>query len=187
MKSNGDHRTIPTATLVLGGARSGKSTFACKLVESASQPILIATGQPIDQEMTERIRVHRLERPEHWITHETPIEITKTLAAIESSNVEVVVDCLTLWVSNLMHADKDLGTEFLRLVDAVNRRRNPVVLVSNDVGAGIIPANAMARVYRDQMGRLHQMLATRVDYVYLMVAGIPMTVKAPGICHPGVP
>ena len=170
---------IAVTTLVLGGVRSGKSAFAEKLADSAGQPIYIATAQPDDAEMAERIRRHREQRCPHWQTWEVPLAIVEAISCISSPHTMAVVDCLTLWVSNLMHAGRDVEAESRALVEALAISPCSVILVSNEVGSGIVPANALARSFRDHMGRLHQLLAARADYVYLVVAGIPMTVKEP--------
>ena len=167
-------------TLILGGARSGKSTFAEKLADAAAQPIYIATAQPDDAEMADRIRCHRERRSPHWQTWEVPLSIAETIARIDSPDTVAVVDCLTLWVSNLIQAGRDVASESQSLVKALASSPCSVILVSNEVGSGIVPVNAMARAFRDHMGRLHQQLAAQADNVYLLVAGIPLTVKSPG-------
>ena len=174
------HNSGITATiLVLGGVRSGKSTFAQKLADPAAHPIYIATAQPDDAEMAARIRRHKEQRARHWQTWEVPLSIAEAIARINSPHTVAVVDCLTLWVSNLMHTERDVEAESHTLVEALAARSCSVILVSNEVGSGIVPDNALAREFRDHMGHLHQLLAAQAAYVYLMVAGIPLTVKEP--------
>lgn len=164
-------------TLVLGGARSGKSGFAQRQAESqAGRLVMIATGQAFDEEMRQRIALHRAERGAAWHTVEAPVDLRGALAGLQPGDV-AVVDCLTLWLSNLMRGERDLDAEGGTLVAAVRALQNPVWLVSNEVGFGIVPENAMARRFRDAAGRLHQQLAAVVDHVVLVVAGLPMTLK----------
>jgi adenosylcobinamide kinase / adenosylcobinamide-phosphate guanylyltransferase len=166
-------------TLVLGGARSGKSGFAQAQAETAGgagRLVMIATGQAFDEEMRERIALHRRERGEAWRTVEAPVDLAAALAGLRDGDV-AVVDCLTLWLSNLMLAELDLEAEASALIAAVGALRNPVWLVSNEVGLGIVPENAMARRFRDAAGRLHRRLAEVADHVVLVVAGLPMVLK----------
>jgi adenosylcobinamide kinase/adenosylcobinamide-phosphate guanylyltransferase len=168
---------MPQLTLVLGGARSGKSRYAENLI-AASQPpwVFVATAEAGDAEMAERIALHRRRRGRDWQTIEAPHDLTAALANI-AADAPVLVDCLTLWLSNRMLADSDLEVEIARLEAVLDGRRGPVVLVSNEVGFGIVPENALARRFRDLQGRLNQRLAARADRVILMVAGLPMVVK----------
>jgi adenosylcobinamide kinase / adenosylcobinamide-phosphate guanylyltransferase len=166
-------------TLVLGGARSGKSAYAESLITAHAPPwIYVATAQALDREMTERIAQHRAQRAGRWRTIEAPHDLA---AAFETTPVSapMLVDCLTLWVSNRMLADADIGAETVRLEGALARRAGPVVLVSNEVGFGIVPGNALARRFRDLQGGLNQRLAARADRVVLVVAGLPLIVKGP--------
>ncbi len=168
-----------TLTLVLGGARSGKSGFAQAQAETAGQDgrlVMIATGQAFDDEMRQRIARHQRERGAAWRTVEAPIDLRGALAALGQEDV-AVVDCLTLWLTNLMLAEMDLEAEVSALLAAVQQLRNPVWLVSNEVGLGIVPENALARRFRDEAGRLHQRLAAAAAHVVLLVAGLPMTLK----------
>ena len=164
---------FPT-TLVLGGARSGKSRYAEGLVQAMPGPwVYVATGQAFDDEMRARIALHRAGRSDGWRTVEAPLSLDGALAGA----APVLVDCLTLWVSNLLHAEADVGAEGERLVEILKDRRGPTVLVSNEVGMGIVPENALARAFRDAAGRLHQRLASVADRVVLVVAGLPLIVK----------
>jgi adenosylcobinamide kinase/adenosylcobinamide-phosphate guanylyltransferase len=166
-------------TLVLGGARSGKSSFAQAQAEAAGQSgllVMIATGQALDEEMRQRIALHRAERGEAWETVEAPVDLLAALGALRPGDV-AVVDCLTLWLANLMLTDMDLEAAGGALVAAVRAVQNPLWLVSNEVGLGIVPENAMARRFRDAAGRLHRQLAAVADHVVLVVAGLPVIVK----------
>jgi adenosylcobinamide kinase / adenosylcobinamide-phosphate guanylyltransferase len=166
-------------TLVLGGARSGKTSFAQMQAQAVGQSgrlVMIATGQALDKEMRQRIALHRAERGEAWTTVEAPLDLAAALIGLGPADV-AVVDCLTLWLTNLMLAEMELETATQALVAAVKAVRCPLWLVSNEVGLGIVPENALARRFRDAAGRLHQQLAAVADHVVLVVAGLPMTVK----------
>jgi adenosyl cobinamide kinase/adenosyl cobinamide phosphate guanylyltransferase len=159
-------------TFVLGGARSGKSAYAEALITAHSAPwVYIATGQAFDAEMAARVAEHQGRRPAGWRTIEAPLDLAAALEAPEP----VLLDCLTLWVTNLMLAGQD--PDWLGLLAALDSRTAPTVIVSNEVGLGIVPDNALARAFRDVAGRLHQRVAARADHVVFMVAGLPMVVK----------
>jgi adenosylcobinamide kinase/adenosylcobinamide-phosphate guanylyltransferase len=162
---------------VLGGARSGKSRYAESLIAAFPPPwIYVATAEAGDAEMTDRIALHRAWRGEGWQTVEAPHDLADALARLES-NAPVLVDCLTLWLSNRMLAGADVEADAANLEGALARRRATTVLVSNEVGFGIVPDNELARRFRDLQGRLNQRMAARADRVILMVAGLPLTVK----------
>jgi len=168
-----------TATLVLGGARSGKSAFAQKAAETAAldrRPVLIATGQAFDDEMADRIARHRAERGESWITVEAPLDLAEAVAALPGDAV-AVVDCLTLWLSNLLLAERDIEAAAAALVQAVAACPAQLWLVSNEVGLGIVPETPLGRRFRDEAGRLHQRLAQTVDEVFFIAAGLPLRMK----------
>ncbi|MCP4314719.1 MAG: bifunctional adenosylcobinamide kinase/adenosylcobinamide-phosphate guanylyltransferase [Hyphomicrobiales bacterium] len=166
------------STLVLGGARSGKSNFAERLInESGLEAIYIATGRAFDQEMEERIGKHQARRGAAWRTIEEPLALVDTLAAQAQKGRAVLVDCLTLWVTNLMMEKRNVDDEALRLSDCLSTLAGSVVFVSNEVGLGIVPENRMAREFRDHAGRLHQLIAARADDVYFVAAGLPMKMK----------
>lgn len=168
-------KTMPQLTFVLGGARSGKSRYAENLVAALLPPwIFVATAEAGDAEMAERIAAHRLRRGKNWQTVEAPHDLPAALAACAAPTM---VDCLTLWMSNRMLAGADLEAEIARLEAALDSLRAPVVLVSNEVGSGIVPDNELARRFRDMQGRLNQRMAARADRVVLMVAGLPLVVK----------
>jgi adenosylcobinamide kinase / adenosylcobinamide-phosphate guanylyltransferase len=167
---------MPTI-LITGGARSGKSTRAeARARDFAGKPVYIATAEGFDHEMRERIAKHRARRRNEWIEHETPLELVAALHATDGGGARLV-DCLTLWLSNLMHEGRDWTKEAAGLVEALRAQRSPVVLVTNEVGSGIVPDNALAREFRDAAGFLNQMIARAADEVELVVAGLPMRVK----------
>lgn len=168
-----------TATLVLGGARSGKSAFAQRAAEGAAigaRPVLIATGQAFDDEMAERIARHQADRGDSWMTVEAPLDLSAALAALPADGV-AVVDCLTLWLSNLMLADQDVAAATGALLKAVSACESRLWLVSNEVGLGIVPETPLGRRFRDEAGRLHQGLARVVDEVFFIAAGLPLRLK----------
>jgi adenosylcobinamide kinase / adenosylcobinamide-phosphate guanylyltransferase len=169
---------LPRATLVLGGARSGKSRFAESLVAAhAGAHVYLATAEAGDAEMVERIRRHRERRGAGWTTIEEPLDLPRALASAARDNAAVLVDCLTLWLSNLMAAGRDIERETQALIEALPRLGGPVVLVSNEVGLGIVPDNALARAFRDHAGLLHQSVAGAADRVYFLAAGLPLLMK----------
>jgi adenosylcobinamide kinase/adenosylcobinamide-phosphate guanylyltransferase len=164
-------------TLVLGGARSGKSRYAESLITAQAPPwIYVATAQSGDDEMTERIAAHRVRRSAGWQTVEAPHDLTGVLDGAPA-HARLLVDCITLWLSNRMLADADLDREIEYLEEAIARRAGVTVLVSNEVGYGIVPDSALARRFRDLQGRVNQRLAARADRVVLLVAGLPLVVK----------
>jgi adenosylcobinamide kinase/adenosylcobinamide-phosphate guanylyltransferase len=169
---------LPPVTLVLGGARSGKSAFAESMIEAASASRLyLATGQAWDEEMRERIAAHQQRRGEGWETIEAPVELLQLLETNARADRPVLVDCLTLWVTNLMLGEHDIDTAFERLAAGLPGLKGPVVFVSNEVGLGIVPDNAMARAFRDHAGRLNQKIAGLADDVYFVAAGLPLKMK----------
>ncbi|PBB25823.1 MULTISPECIES: bifunctional adenosylcobinamide kinase/adenosylcobinamide-phosphate guanylyltransferase [unclassified Mesorhizobium] len=164
-------------TFIIGGARSGKSAHAEILATALPSPwIYIATAQAYDDEMRERIALHRSRRGAGWTTIDAPLDLSGALEALPD-NQPVLVDCLTLWLTNHMLADHDVGAECRRLADVLSRPRGPWFVVSNEVGQGIVPDNALARRFRDDAGRLNQQVAAIADTVLLMVAGLPLKVK----------
>ncbi|MBP2304074.1 bifunctional adenosylcobinamide kinase/adenosylcobinamide-phosphate guanylyltransferase [Azospirillum melinis] len=169
-------------TLVLGGARSGKSRYAEGLVTALGGPrVYIATSQVWDAEMAERVAKHRDDRGPDWTTVEEPRDLTGTLRRHAAERTGVLVDCLTLWLTNLMMAEADIAAETAALVALLPTLPGRVVLVSNEVGLGIVPDNALARRFRDHAGRLHQSIAAAAPRVVLTVAGLPMFVKGTSI------
>ncbi len=166
------------STLVLGGARSGKSAFAERMVEESGRScVYLATGRAGDGEMAERIAQHQARRGAGWRTVEEPLDLAAALAANAGPDSAVLVDCLTLWVSNLMMAGADTDGAFDALVATLPGLGGPSVFVSNEVGLGIVPDNALVRDFRDRAGRLNQMVAAAADRVYFIAAGLPLKLK----------
>ncbi|MHB9022698.1 MAG: bifunctional adenosylcobinamide kinase/adenosylcobinamide-phosphate guanylyltransferase [Armatimonadota bacterium] len=179
-----------TLTLILGGARSGKSTFAERLAAEYARVTYLATAQAFDEEMTARIAKHRADRPANWTTAECPHDV----AAAIRTQVETdcfLLDCLTLYVSNLLLAhEDDAEIHVPRAIDellAAHRETSAaLIIVANEVGLGLVPDNPLGRRYRDLLGRANQQIAAVADYVNFLVAGLPMTVKSP-TCTPLFP
>ena len=166
-------------TLVLGGARSGKSAYAESLVAGPGA-VYVATAEPIDGEMRERIARHRARRGEGWTTVEAPLELGAAVRGhARGEGSGMLIDCLTVWLGNLMHAGRDIDRESRSLLESFATPATPVVLVANEVGLGVVPDNPMARAFRDHAGRLNQALAARADRVVLVTAGIPLVLKSP--------
>jgi len=165
------------STLVLGGARSGKSVYGEGLVLASVKPkIYIATGQAFDDEMVERIDEHKGRRGDEWRTIEAPIDVC---GAIESQceGTAVLFDCVTLWISNLMAAERDVIIEVEHLCSLIGDLQCDLTIVSNEVGLGIVPDNELARKFRDEAGRANQMIAAACDKVVFMAAGLPLNMK----------
>jgi adenosyl cobinamide kinase/adenosyl cobinamide phosphate guanylyltransferase len=163
-------------TLVIGGARSGKSRYAESLITAAKPPwTYIATAEAGDEEMAARIKAHRRRRDACWRTIEAPRDVPAVLAECEST--PVLIDCLTLWLSNLVLARADIEGEISRLEKALRAMKAQVVLVANEVGLGIVPDHPLGRQFRDWQGVLNQRMAAQADRVILMVAGLPLAVK----------
>ncbi|WFU38315.1 bifunctional adenosylcobinamide kinase/adenosylcobinamide-phosphate guanylyltransferase [Bradyrhizobium sp. CB82] len=163
--------------LITGGARSGKSRRAEARARSfPGPPVYIATAEALDAEMAERIAHHRARRGDDWIERETPLDLVAALDATDGGGARLV-DCLTLWLSNLLHAGRDWSKEAALLAAALRRQQSPVILVTNEVGLGIVPDNALARSFRDAAGLLNQVIAEVADEVEFVVAGLPMKVK----------
>jgi adenosylcobinamide kinase / adenosylcobinamide-phosphate guanylyltransferase len=164
--------------LVLGGARSGKSRYARQLAEaSGRRPVLVATAEAGDDEMLERIDRHRRERDGSWRTREEPLALPEVLAAETGPDRVVIVECLTLWLSNVMLAENEPESAIAALVRAIADSAGPLVLVSNEVGQGIVPATPLGRSFRDMQGRLNQQVACVCGAVVLVVAGCPSLIK----------
>lgn len=164
--------------LITGGARSGKSKRAeSRTCAFPGKPVYIATAEALDAEMEARIAKHRAKRAAvDWIEREVPLDLLQTLIDTDGSGPRLV-DCLTLWLSNLMHAERDWEREVSELVAALLRLKSPVVFVTNEVGLGIVPDNALARSYRDAAGIMNQIIAAVADEVEFVVAGLPMKLK----------
>ena len=163
--------------LITGGARSGKSVRAeARARAFAGKPVYIATAEALDAEMADRIARHRARRGNEWLERETPLELVTALDETDGGGARLV-DCLTLWLSNLLHAGRDWTSATAALADALARQRSPVVLVTNEVGLGIVPDNALARRFRDAAGIMNQTIARAADEVEFVVAGLPVRIK----------
>ncbi len=166
---------LPRLTLVLGGARSGKSRYAEELVLRADPPwTYVATAEALDDEMRERIAHHRDRRGADWHTLDAPLDL---LGAIGGLPGAALIDCLTLWLSNVMFAGRDVEAESERLLAALGSAPGPLVVVSNEVGLGIVPETPLGRAFRDAQGRLNQRVAAAADRVVFMAAGLPLSLK----------
>ena len=162
--------------LVLGGARSGKSGFAERQAREARLDVIyVATGEARDAEMAARIAHHRAQRPAGWRTVEEPLELAAALRRAASPAACLLVDCLTLWLTNVMLAER--MTEVDRLLEVLPALPGAIILVSNEVGWGIVPENALARRFRDEQGRLNQCIAALADNVTFVAAGLPLVLK----------
>ncbi|MCX5714718.1 MAG: bifunctional adenosylcobinamide kinase/adenosylcobinamide-phosphate guanylyltransferase [Candidatus Omnitrophica bacterium] len=168
-------------TFILGGARSGKSSKAISLAKENSNDVaFIATCQALDKEMARRIAAHKESRPAAWKTFECPKDIFSVLEHNGNQFELVIIDCLTLWVSNLLLEgvkDKDIAEEIRRIVLALKKTNSDAIIVSNEVGLGIVPDNELGRVFRDIAGRVNQIVAEKADEVIFMVAGLPWRIK----------
>ena len=168
-----------TTLLVIGGARSGKSGYAQSRIEALPGRLaFIATAEPGDAEMADRIARHQAERGPRWTAYEAPLDLPATILAAAATADAILVDCLTLWLSNLMLHERDLEAETRALEQALRQCPVPLALVTNEVGQGIVPMNALARSFRDEAGRLNQHMAKVATEVVLVTAGLPLTLKA---------
>jgi adenosylcobinamide kinase/adenosylcobinamide-phosphate guanylyltransferase len=167
--------------LVLGGIRSGKSHYAQQYAARGKRVVFLATAEALDDEMRQRIRRHREDRPASWTTVEEPIALEDALLQCKGKFDTILIDCLTVWTANLMHHEDQDSDRVLahadRLAEVLRDLKASVILVSNEVGSGIVPENEMARTYRDLLGGMNQRIAAAADEVILMVAGCPLTVK----------
>lgn len=163
-------------TLVLGGARSGKSAYAEELLAGAAA-LYVATGQAFDGEMAERIALHVKRRGPTWSTIEEPLELAQVLDRHLDPARPILVDCLTLWISNLMHAGRDVAVETAALAEVLAAARGPVVLVSSEVGLGLVPETKLGRDFRDHQGRVNQHMAKICQKVVFVAAGLPLVLK----------
>jgi adenosylcobinamide kinase/adenosylcobinamide-phosphate guanylyltransferase len=168
---------VPHLTLIIGGARSGKSRHAEHLACAMPPPWrYIATAEAWDEEMRARIADHRARRGAGWRTDEAPRDLAEAIASAGAESV-VLIDCLTLWLTNIMLAEREIAAETVKLLDAIAGADKPVIAVSNEVGLGIVPENALARRFRDAQGRLNAEIAAAAGHVLLMAAGLPLTLK----------
>ena len=169
---------FPNTTLVLGGARSGKSAFAERIVaEAPATLIYVATAIAGDDEMRARIAHHRVRRGDGWRTIEEPLALVETLVREDRAGNAILVDCLTLWLSNLMHAGRDADVESRRLADMLREVSAKIVLVSNEVGLGLVPETPLGRAFRDAQGRLNQVIGAAASNVAFIAAGLPIWLK----------
>ena len=182
--------------LITGGARSGKSAFAERLAKRNERALFVATSEALDDDMARRIAAHRLSRPKHWDTLEEPRLLTDAIRAQLAQGPHaydaVVVDCLTMWVSNLLLAHEEDADAEAGIIAAVQTLLNFCdsdasgarwIIVTNEVGLGIVPSSSLGRAYRDALGRVNSLVASRADKVYLMAAGLALNLKALGARH----
>ncbi len=169
---------LPPITLVLGGARSGKSRYAEELLDRhTGRRTYIATAEIRDSEMAERVKLHRDRRDPDWRLVEEPLALARTLVSETEKGAAVLVDCVTLWLTNVMLAERDVAAECDGLDQALGQCGGPIIFVANEVGLGIVPDNKLARDFRDHAGRLNQRLAARADHVLFVAAGLPLILK----------
>ena len=177
MTRHNDPQAVRSA-LILGGARSGKSAYAQSLAEACSpQRLYLATGAAGDEEMSARIARHQADRGQGWTTLEEPLEVAAALLAHARADGVVVVDCLTLWLTNLMLAGQDPGPAVTALADAIGGLAGPAILVSNEVGMGIVPDHKLGREFRDWQGRTNREIGAACDAVIFVAAGLPLQLK----------
>lgn len=171
--------TLPPLTLITGGARSGKSAYAERLARASGlQRRYLATGQAFDSEMATRIEQHRRDRGEGWQLLETPLDVAPALASAAPDSV-TLFDCATLWLSNQLFAGRDLAHEAGALIGALAASPGPVILVTNELGQGIVPGDALSRQFRDEQGRLNQRLGQAAGLVIAVMCGLPLALKGP--------
>lgn len=177
---------MATSILITGGARSGKSRFAEEQTRTRGTRLCyLATAQPLDEEMTERIERHRLRRGNNWETIEEPLMIPQTLARLDGVYDAILLDCITLWLSNLLlsfecddpSAVEQILTHVRRLASTLRSLSTPIIIVTNEVGQGIVPESPLGRLYRDLAGQANQILATACSQVYVCISGIPLKLK----------
>lgn len=171
-------------TLILGGARSGKSSFGLTLAKKYGKKIaFIATCAPLDREMKERVGLHKLSRPKTWSTFEEPEKLEQAISQASKGHDFIIIECLTFWVSNLLllkRKEKEVLDRAINVLDICKSSKAGYVFVANEVGLGLVPANKLGRKFRDAAGRINQLFAQEADDVYFMTAGLPMTVKKNG-------
>jgi adenosylcobinamide kinase/adenosylcobinamide-phosphate guanylyltransferase len=168
---------LARSTFVIGGARSGKSRYAEGLFEGRDNLIYVATAEERDSEMAQRVIEHQDRRGPAWSTIEEPVDLIGALDRAATRGAAILVDCLSLWLSNLMERERDVAEMSMGLVNWIIQAPVPVVLVSNEVGLGIVPASQLGRAYRDAAGRLNQSVAAAAERVVFIAAGLPLTLK----------
>lgn len=168
---------LPRVTLVLGGARSGKSRYAENLLEPYAEKVYLATARAGDDEMRARIEAHRARRGDGWLTVEEPVDIVDIIDAESARDRPLLIDCLTLWAMNFVAAGRDGGQEVTKLFEALGRTQGPVVMVSNEIGLGVIPENELSRLFVDLQGNVNQVAAQAAERVVLVAAGLPLVMK----------
>ena len=167
-------------TLVLGGARSGKSSYALDLAKKYKKVAFIATCLGLDKEMRERIKIHKESRPKYWETFEEPKDLAGLISKLNNGFDCILIDCLTLLVSNLIlsgNSQQQILKEVEKLMFILNKKKSRVILVSNEVGLGIVPDNKLGRIFRDIAGKVNQLIAKEAREVYFTISGIPMKIK----------
>ena len=174
-------------TLVLGGVRAGKSRYAQQLATNSRRVLFVATAEAGDEEMAARIATHQVERPSDWTTLEEPVDLVTALAPRLASYDTVLLDCLTLWVSNLLltkcdghDAQPDIASQARRLLKLYEQADASWIVVSNEVGLGVVPATELGRIYADELGRVNQLFAAAADDVVVMFAGLPVNIRSLG-------
>ncbi|MFT6076070.1 MAG: adenosylcobinamide kinase/adenosylcobinamide-phosphate guanylyltransferase [Yoonia sp.] len=169
--------TLPKLTLVLGGAASGKSVFAESLITKAGDcPTYIATAQVYDEEMAQKVVRHREMRGTSWYTIEEPVEIAAAIKTAPAGQ-PILIDCATLWLTTLILGELDVAARSSALLETMRKAANPIVIVSNEVGQGIVPDNALSRQFRNAQGTLNQQIALEADLVVVVMAGLPLVLK----------
>lgn len=164
-------------TLITGGAGSGKTSYALELTDSYEEKAYVATAEITDDEMELKVEKHKAERNHTFTTYEEPVELHQITKEAALNNQVVLIDCITFWINNLMHYDKDFDTYVEKFIKSLKEINKDIIIVSNEVGVGIIPADAMTRDYARKVARVNRQIASIANHVYMMVAGIPMTVK----------
>lgn len=175
---------LPALTLVLGGARSGKSRHAEALVLAhadaiGAQPVYIATAEADDSEMAERIAKHKARRSDHWRNREVPLAIAEVISGYADTRQPILIDCLTLWLGNILLAERDIAADIANFLNCLASAPGPIVCVANEVGLGIVPEYPLGRSFRDYAGRLNQQVAEHADRVDFIAAGLPISLKQP--------
>ena len=169
--------TLARVTLVLGGARSGKSRYAENLLEPYGEKVYLATATAGDEEMQARIETHRARRGAGWLTIEEPVDIVGIIDDESTKDRPLLIDCLTLWAMNFVAAGRDGGAEITKLFEALARTQGPVVMVSNEIGLGVIPENELSRLFVDLQGNINQVVAQASERVVFVAAGLPLIMK----------